>query len=134
PQWPRPVEASGQYAAEELLELVQSAWARQGRLPPGGGGGEIFFCAPHRCSEPVRDPAYPLPIARDEGEALADQRDEPFVFEAIRTWIENVYGTHVAWCVCCVQGQQRHLERRQPLRHGSPPVLVESLAQLRYYR
>src|SRR5688500_10895305 len=122
PQWPRVVQSWGQYAADELLELDQSAWPRQRRPSHMEGEVEVFIVDPHWSSEPRWDPAHPLPIARHEGESFADQRDQPFVIEALRTGIENVQGTYMAWGMCRVQGKQRHLERREPLRHGSLPV------------
>ena len=78
---------------------------------------KLFVVDPYRSSELRGNPSHSLPIARHKGDPLADQRDEPLVVEVVRAGVEDVDGPDMARGVRGVQGQQRHLERRQPLRH-----------------
>ena len=133
PQRPRSIESPGQDPTNELPELGECARPRQRRAPYVEGEVEILVVDPHGSRELCGNPSHPLPIARYEGDPFADQGNEAFIVETIRTGIEDVDRAHMAWGVRGVQGQQRHFEGRKPLRHVSLPPW-ESLEPIRYYR
>ena len=133
PQRPRSIESPGQDPTDEFPELGERARSRQRRAPYVEGEVEILVVDPHRSSELSGNPSHPLPISRYEGDPFADQGNEAFIVETIRTGIKDVDRAHMAWRVCGVQGQQRHFEGRKPLRHASLPAW-ECLEPLRYYR
>ena len=85
PQRPRSIESPGQDPADELPELGERARSRQRRAPYVEGEVEILVVDPYRSSELCGNPSHPLPIARHEGDPFADQGNEPFIVETIRT-------------------------------------------------
>jgi len=53
------------------------------------GEVEVGIVDPHRVREATRHRPHPLPVARHQPDALADQLDETVVVEALRRWLED---------------------------------------------
>src|SRR5687768_1041012 len=98
------------------------------------GEVEVLVVHPDRGGEPCGNPTDTLPVPRHERDALADQRNQPLVVEALSTGVENVDSTDVARSVDCIQGQQGNLERCEPLWHMGRSCSCKSLEPSRYYR
>ena len=56
---------------DELLQLLVGARPGQRRAAHVVGDVEVLVVDPHRVGEPARDLADPLPVARDERDALS---------------------------------------------------------------
>src|SRR5215208_3322852 len=133
PQRSRSVEPAGEHPADELPQLGEAARVRQRRAADVKREVKVLIIDPDRSGKLRGNAAHPLPIPRHESDPLPDERDQPLVVKALWTGVEDVDGTDMAGRVCGVQGQQRDLEGRKPLRHASPSCL-EFLEPLRYYR
>ena len=122
PQRPRAIQPPGHHPTDELPQLLHRAGSWQGGAPDVEGQVEALVVHPDRRGEPGRDVADTLPIARDVGDPLPDQRDQPLVVQAVGLGVEDVDRRDVRRRVRGVQHEQGHLQRRQSLRHRhSPP-------------
>ena len=118
PERPRPVQPAGQDPADELPQLFRRTRPRQRRAAHVEGEVEVLVVHPDRAGQPGRHAADPLPVARHEGDPVPDQPDQPLVVEGLAAGVEDVDGADVARRVRGVQGQQRHLQGGQALRHA----------------
>ncbi len=122
PQRPGPIQPPGHDPPDELPELGRRPGPRQRRAPHVVGEVEVLVVHPDRPGQPGGHAADPLPVAGHEGDAFADQGDQTLVVERLTAGIEDVHRADMARRVCRVQGQQRHLDRSQALRHDGPPL------------
>ncbi len=117
PQRTGPVERPGLEPGDELGELGV-------RPRPGQRGAadvvadvEVLVVDPDRVREPGRDPADPLPVPGDERDAGGDVLDEAVEVKAAGRRLEDHDAADVHRRRRLLEVEERHVERRQPVRH-----------------
>ena len=124
PQRPRPVEGARCDPRDQLAELVVVTGAWKSRSAHVVGELEVRIIDPDRRRQPARDPLQPLPVARDEGDAVRDQVDQPVVVQPRLARVEDLEGRVVHRRPGGLDGQERQVPRPQPLAHVCPFVMV----------
>ena len=122
PQGPLQVELPAHDARDELAQL------RVGSRPGQGGAAHVvrdvegLVVDPHRVRQVSGHPAHALAVSRHEGDAAADQRDEPVVVKPAARRLEDQHAAHMHGGGATLQIEEGHVEGAQPIGHpGSPP-------------
>ena len=119
PERVAPVERPAHDPGDEVIELAQRAGCRQGGSAYVEGDVEALIVDPDGRGESPGHLAQPLPVARDVGDAIADELDEALVIQGARLLLEESEAADVHGRGRALEIEERRVESGEAVGHDA---------------